>query len=66
MPIGNATAMPAMSIAATSKMFAMLKMTPPSKCGADRMNHSACFRSAMNAAPMVARAAERECEDQRE
>ena len=29
MPIGNATAMPAISIAATKSIFARLKITPP-------------------------------------
>ena len=49
-PTGNATAMPAMSMAATSRMFDKLKMIPP-KNAEPSQRPSACARSAKNPRP---------------
>ena len=48
-PTGNATASPAISIAATSKMFAILNTAPP--MNADSHCHCACEISAKKALP---------------
>ena len=65
MPIGNATAIPAMSIAATNKILAILKMTPPSKAEPIVFEFG-LPQVRQKASPIFARASERESENKRE
>ncbi len=50
MPTGKATDMPAIAIAAENKMFAALKITPPSNA-LPTFALSACLRSSANDLP---------------
>ena len=64
-PTGNATASPAMSMAATSRMFDRLKITPPRNAEPSHLA-SACCRSARKPRPPLPRAAHGERQHQRQ